>query len=416
MARSDPSKIDLTKRRVEAIELPSTGERIVWDERLTGFAVRVSSTGRRTYFIQRRTDAGRQIKLKIGVHGNITAEQARKNAERELGKLATGSDPAEARNHARAEEAKRLATPTVAELCDRYLIEHAKRHKRPRSVAEDESMIRRYVKPFLGAKRVTEVKRGDIAALHRSIEGKYAANRVLSLVSKLFSLATVDWELRPDNPARGIKRNAEQPRERFLDDDELERLTTALAKHSNQVAANAVRLLLLTGARRGEVLSATWDEFDLTEGVWTKPSAHTKQARTHRIPLSGPARALLAGMRVAQDRGGSPYVFPAQRGGTGPTVEIKASWVAICRAADLQGVRIHDLRHTYASALAGAGEGLPMIGALLGHTNTETTRRYTHLVDSAMRGATERVGAKLGTLVGEPAAPAEVIPLRQGSR
>src|SRR5205823_5777431 len=163
-------------------------------------------------------------------------------------------------------------------------------------------------------------------------------------------------------------------RNRYLAGDELRRLTDALATHPNQDAANAIRLLLLTGARRGEVLGASWDQFELKEGVWTKPSSHTKQKREHRVPLSAPTRQLLAEMRAKAEQRSeetgrlpSPYVFPARTGG-GPMVEIKTAWTALCKAAGLDGVRLHDLRHTYASVLASAGLSLPVIGALLGHT------------------------------------------------
>jgi len=206
--------------------------------------------------------------------------------------------------------------------------------------------------------------------------------------------------MRSDNPTQGVERNNEERRYRYLSGDELCRLTDALATHSSQSAANAIRLLLLTGARRGEVLSATWDQFDLEIGTWTKPSSHTKQKREHRVPLSAPVRQLLAEMREAannrhahwQPPEASPYLFPA-RSGDGSMADLKSSWTAICRTANLQGLRLHDLRHTYASVLAGAGFSLPLIGALLGHTQSQTTARYSHLADDPLRAATERAGA-----------------------
>jgi integrase len=219
----------------------------------------------------------------------------------------------------------------------------------------------------------------------------------------MFSLAATRWEMRSDNPCRGLERNTEEKRNRYLASDELRRLTEALAVHPNQAAANAIRLLLLTGARRGEVLGATWDQFDLDEGVWTKAASFTKQKKLHRVPLSAPARQLLAEIKTAADREAegakpepSPFVFPAQRAArksAGHLVEIKGPWAAICNTAQLSGVRVHDLRHTYASVLASAGLSLPIIGALLGHTQPGTTQRYAHLFDDPLRAATERVGA-----------------------
>jgi integrase len=409
-------KFHLTKTSVEAIPAPTAGETIAWDDRLPGFGVRISPKGKRTYFVQARTKSRRQVKLKLGVHGSMTADRARVQANIELGKIGEGKDPAQERRMARAAETKRRAMLTVSQLCDKYLAEYAQTHKRASSVADDESMIVRIIKPRLGAKRVPDVERSDIRALHHELAEKpYAANRLLALLSKMFNLATVDWELRPDNPAKGIKKYDEPPRERYLDEDELGRLVDALKHHSNQVAANVVRMLLLTGARRGEVLGAAWNEFDLSAGVWTKPSAHTKRKRTHRVTLSAPMRSLLAEIKASQELRPSPYVFPG-RIDNAPMTEIKKSWASILKAAQISGARVHDIRHTHASMLAGAGESLPVIGALLGHTQAQTTTRYVHLVDRAMRQATERVGAKLGALVREPDAPAEVIPLRQGNR
>jgi integrase len=203
----------------------------------------------------------------------------------------------------------------------------------------------------------------------------------------MFALS-VRWEMRGDNPVAGIERNHEEPRERYLTGDEMERLATALAGLRNQHAANAIRLLLLTGARRTEVLSATWDQFDLDAGgVWTKPSSHTKQKKVHRIPLSATARTLLVDMQGAAGR--SSYLFPGRSGG-GYLASIKKSWAAACQAAGIADAHLHDLRHSYASALASGGQSLPVIGALLGHTQASTTQRYAHLIDDALREATDK--------------------------
>ena len=156
---------------------------------------------------------------------------------------------------------------------------------------------------------------------------------------------------------------------------------------TNQVSANAIRFLLLTGARRGEVLQAEWGQFDLSSGVWTKPSAHTKQKREHRVPLSEAAIELLE--KIRRETNGQ-FVFPGRKPGAA-LAELKRSWQTIRRRANLENVRLHDLRHTYASILASSGMSLPIIGALLGHTQTSTTERYSHLQDDPLREATERV-------------------------
>jgi len=257
--------------------------------------------------------------------------------------------------------------------------------------AEDEAMLRQFVSPALGGRRVVDVARVDVERLHRQITKAgtaIRANRALTLLSKLFSLA-VHWEWVTSNPVKGVARNFEEPRHRYLSEDEIRRLVTALTALQNQMAANALKLLLLTGARRGEVLGARWSDIDLTAGVWVKQSSHTKQKRLHRVPLSAAAVELLINIKAYAGR--SPFVFPA-RSRCGYLTAVQRSWREARDAAGLKDVRIHDLRHTYASMLASAGQSLPTIGALLGHSQASTTQRYSHLIDSALREATEIVG------------------------
>jgi integrase len=270
-------------------------------------------------------------------------------------------------------------------------------------------MIRLHVLPALRSRKVASIAYADIDRLHRKLSATapYQANRLAALLSKMFALA-IRWEMRPDNPCKGVERNQEEKRSRYLSPDELRRLIEALAVHPSKPVANAVRLLLLTGARRGEVLGAEWSQFDLTEAIWVKPSSHTKQKREHRVPLSAPARQLLAEMKA--EAGDSRYLFPARSGSdVGHLTEIKKSWSALCKAAGISGVRIHDLRHSYASFLASAGLSLPIIGALLGHSQPSTTARYAHLFDDPLRQATERVGAIVaGSGKGEGAEVVEI--------
>jgi integrase len=264
--------------------------------------------------------------------------------------------------------------------------------------------------PKLGRLRVAAVRRTEIEALHRDMTKTtpVRANRALSLLTKMFNLA-IGWEIRTDNPCKGVERNPEHKRERYLTPAELERLMAALTAHPNQTSANVIRLLLLTGARRGEVQRATWDQFDLQSGVWVKPAATTKQNKLHRIPLSAPARQLLAEMHATAN---GSALFPGQ-GGNAYRVDMKRFWVSVCRSAAVTGVRMHDLRHSYASYLASSGLSLPVIGALLGHTQAATTQRYAHLLDDPLRAATERVGA-IVTGAGKAASGGEVVPLTAG--
>jgi len=268
----------------------------------------------------------------------------------------------------------------------------------------------RRILPEIGHKKVVEVSHADIVRLHAKI-GRTApvrANRVVSLLATLFNVASSDalrW--RTDNPARGVTKYAETPRQRYLKGDEIARLAAVLANWRNRQVADAVRMLMLTGARRGEVLGAGWDQFDLEAGIWTKPASTTKQRREHVVPLGAPARLLLAATREAQDPP-SAWVFPSSGTGTGHLNDIKESWHAIRKAAGLDGVRLHDLRHSFASLAVSGGASLPMIGALLGHSEPSTTARYAHLLDDVQRDIANRVGALI-----DAAGDAEVVRLRE---
>jgi integrase len=397
-------------RFVRELPAPAAGNRITYDrggkEPVRGFGIRVTAAGAKA-FVLNYTIAGRERRLTIGGFPAWSVAAAREQGKSLRRRIDGGVDPLTTR------QAERAAA-TVTELCDRYLADHA---ARKRTEKEDRAYIDRIIRPRLGSRKVEAITFSDLDGLHRKLttaSGPYAANRVAALLSKMFTLS-VRWGMRADNPAKGIERNHEERRYRYLTGDELSRLTDALAVHPNQQAATVVRLLLLTGARRGEVLGATWDQFKLEAGVWIKPSSHTKQKREHRVPLSAPARQLLTDIRAeaeysakAKGREPSRYVFPARVGG-GPMVEIKTAWAGLCKAAQLDGVRIHDLRHTYASVLASAGLSLPVIGALLGHTQPGTTARYAHLFDDPLRAATERAGAIITGV--DTQGGAEVVPI-----
>lgn len=393
----------LTDKIVKALPAPASGNKLHYDAEVKGFACRVTAAGARAFVLNYRA-SGRERRYTIGSFPEWTTTAARKEAA-ELKKLVDrGDDPMAERHDDRA-------APTVGELIDRFAADFLPR-KRESTRREYAAILDKIVRPELGKVKVADVRHADIDRLHRKVSQRapYRANRMAAVLSRAMSLAVkLGW--REDNPVKGIERNQEERRYRYLTGDELRRLTEALATHSGQQAANAVRLLLLTGARRGEILAATWDQFDLSAGVWTKPSSHTKQKREHRVPLSGPARALLADMKAEATRRGetSPYVFPS-RDGNGPVTDIKKSWAALCKAAGIEGVRLHDLRHTYASVLVSAGLSLPVIGALLGHTQPGTTARYAHLFDDPLRAATERAAA----IIGGADTGGEVVPLGRG--
>jgi integrase len=377
----------LTDKLVKALTPPDSGNRITYDTEIKGFGVRVTASDARAFVVNYRIN-GRERRYTVGAYPSWSVAAAREEARRLKREIAKGHDPMGQRHVDRA-------APTVGDLADRYMREHAVR-KVARAQADDRSMIEKIIIPAIGQLKVYEVRRDDIDRLHREVSQTrpIRANRLAQLLSKMFSLAN-RWEYRLDNPVKGLHRNPEQKRTRYLSGEELQRLTAVLADHPNRQSANVIRLLLLTGARRGELLNATWDQFDLEGGIWIKPSAHTKQKKEHRVPLSAAAKQLLCEMKA--EAGESPYVFPGRVPGE-PLREIKSFWSGVCRRAGLEDFRIHDLRHTYASILASAGLSLPVIGALLGHTQPNTTARYSHLFDDPLREATERVSDAVNRL------------------
>lgn len=384
------AKQKLTKSVVERLS-PTDSDYVVWDAELPGFGVRVKPSGVTSYVVQyRNRKTGASRRKTIGQHGPLlTFHTARKRARIILADALKGNDPI-------ADDRAIRAASTMKQLAADYLEQHAIPQKRARSVENDRSMLDRIILPRLGSKKVSAVQSRDIQALHVAMKDTpYQANRVIALLSKMFSLA-VRWGWRSDNPVKGIERYHEKHRERWLSDDELARLLSALSTHPNLRAANAVRFQLLTGARIGEVLSARWSDIDLRRGVWIKPSHHTKQKRTEHLPLSAAALALLAEIRNQADAG-EGYLFPGNAPGKS-LQGIKKFWRNITEQAGLEDYRLHDNRHTHASHLVSSGLSLEIVGRLLGHTNPLTTMRYAHLADDPLRAAAERFGSKMDAL------------------
>jgi integrase len=372
----------LTDARVKRLEPPKSGNRITYDPALSAFGVRVTAAGHRAFILVYYNRAGRQRRYTIGSFPDWSVTGAREEARKLKRQIGQGGDPL-------ADIDAERGAPTVDELIERFLAEHVSR-KRPHTQYDYRNVIERHIRPALGRMKVVEVAWANVDALHRKITkaGRATqANRVIAVVSKMFALA-IRWRMRPDNPAKGIERNTEHKRKRYLNTDELKRLTAALDKLDDPQAADVFRLCLLTGCRVGEAMSARWDDIDLPAGKWTKPGSTTKQKTDHVAPLSAPAKQLLA---VLRKRTNSEWVFPADSA-PGHRVTVQKSWLALCKAAKIVGLRIHDLRHSFASQLASSGASLPLIGSLLGHSNPTTTHRYAHLFDDPQRAAVERVG------------------------
>jgi integrase len=393
----------LTDQSTKALIAPEKGSRITYDGPggEPGFGVRVTANGVKAFILTYRNKGHVDRRFTIGKYPAWSVDKARKEARRLRTQIDRGSDPVAER------DADRKA-PFVRDLAERYIEEHLSK-KRPSTRYDVEGQLRKWILPAIGSLKVADVRPADIERLHAKITNAGSpirANRCISTVSKMMSLA-IRWEMRSDNPCRhAIERNAENKRNRFLSPVEIARLSEALAQHTNQQSADLIRLLMLTGARPGETMRARWDpDIDFDAGTWTKPGSTTKQATLHLVPLSAPARELLVRMK---GQAKTEYLFPG-REGRGHLTTIKKSWSAIAKAADLPGVRLYDAaRHSFASISASSGASLSLIGALLGHSNPATTARYAHLMLDPLREAAERVGA---VVTGKPSA--DIVPLKR---
>ncbi len=396
----------LTKRFVEGLR-PQQSDAFYWDSEVSGFGLRVKPSGRRSFCIQYRTAKGRTSKrFTIGPYGTYTVEKARERARHLLQAVREGRDPA----HEREADAR---APTVAELATRYLEEHARPTKKPSSIEADERNLNKHALPALRQRPVAEVTRADIMRLrHQMRDAPGACNRTLALLSKMFNLAEL-WGLRPDgsNPCRHVERYPGKKLERFLANEELKRLADALAEAErtqsiSRPAIAAIRLLLFTGCRVGEILGLQWDDVDEAGQCLRLPDSKTGAKIVY---LNAPALEVLSRIETKES---NPYVFTG--GGDGSLGNLQRPWVSIRKAAGLDDVRIHDLRHSFASVGVAGGLSLPIIGKLLGHSQPVTTARYAHLADDPLRQAADIIGRRIADAM--RGARAEVVPLGAGKR
>jgi len=386
----------LTDKTVREQAPPATGNRIIYDADVKGFGVRITAAGTRSFVLNYRVN-GRERRHTIGQFPAWKVSTARDEAAALKRDIDRGRDPLAEREEARD-------APTVAELADRYLVEHAAAKKKPRSAEEDRRNIRLHVKPALGKLTVAAVDRQDIAKLHHEMRASpIGANRVLSLCGKMFALAET-WGMRPQNsnPCRGIDRYRERSRERLATAEELARLGDALASFKGYWAGPAaIRLLLLTGMRKSEVLSLKWEEIS-TEHGWIRLPDSKTGAKT--VPIGAPALRLLAELPRVN---GNPYVLPAARprhaidaGKPQHFVQVQTSWEAVTKAAGIEGLRLHDLRHAFASIGAIGGDSLFILGKLLGHADSATTQRYAHLAVDPLRAVADRISGQVAAAMG----------------
>lgn len=403
----------ITKRSVDALKLADGAEAVLWDTELKGFGVRVQHGGSKSYLLHYRAGTGRGAplrKLTIGRHGSPwTAEMARREAKRLIGLVENGADPA-------ADKIARREAPTIADLAARFLAEHAEAKRKGSTAEEYRRLLDRIILPVLGKRKAADVTRAEITKLHHANRAApYQANRVLAVLSKMFNLAE-RWGLRPDgsNPCRHIEKFAERKRERMLSPAELARLGEALAAYDGSpYTVAAVKLLVFTGARLGEVLGLKWEWIDFERGEARLPDSKTGAKTVHLPP---PALAVLA---AAPRLDGNPHVIAGAKEGAA-LVNLEKPWRVIRALAGLDDVRLHDLRHAFASVAVSSGMGLPIIGKMLGHTQAATTARYAHLASDPVKAAAAAVASKIAAAMsggsGEVDKSGTVQPLRPADK
>jgi integrase len=381
----------LTKRTIDATESQAT-EFFIWDESIPGFGLRVMPSGRKSFVVQYR--AGRRPRrMSLGPSTVLTCDQARTRAITIIAAVKNGEDPA-------ADRAAKRNAATVSDLAERFDKEHIAVRLKASTAKEYRGNLRRFILPALGRLAVPEITRADVAKFHHDLRHiPYQANRCLEVVSKMFVLAEM-WGLRPDgsNPRKHIRKYPEQKRERFLSAAELRRIGEVLREMESEhvelsSAILTARLLILTGCRLGEIMTLKWDYVDFEERALRLPDSKTGKKVVH---LGAPAVEYL---QDAQRIDGNPWVITGTLTGK-PLSDLQPFWQRVRARAGVKDVRIHDLRHTFASTAVTSGQGLPMIGKLLGHKQVQTTARYAHLAAESVRNAAESVAASLQEALG----------------
>ena len=375
----------LSNRTVEKLKVQK--DTVFWDHELTGFGVRVYPTGGKVYIAQARGPGGPK-RVTVGRHGVLGAEQARQRAALIIARVKAGEEPA-------PEPMKPAGGPTVGELARRYLTEHVAVRCKPRTAASTRTVVNRHIVPALGKVPLIAVERSQITELHQRLcKTPSVANTVVRTLSLMYRLAE-GWGLVPEgcNPCRSVVKYPARKRERFLTDGEFTRLGEVLDEaeargEASGAAVAAIRLLMLTGCRKNEILTLRWEDMGLDEKELRLPDAKTG-ARV--VPLSPSAVKLLSGLPREP---GNPWVIPGRKPGTHMS-NVDQAWQAVRARAGLEDVRIHDLRHSFASRALALGESLPMIGKLLGHSQVETTARYAHLARDSVQEAAERIAGSI---------------------
>lgn len=384
----------LTKRAIETAEVRDK-DYFIFDDELSGFGLRVLTSGRKNLILQYRVGT-RTRRMTLGYFPAITAEQARDKALKTLAAVRDGRDPMEER-HAFA------ACPDIKEFCVRFQEIHINVHLKLSTRDRYEGVIKNYLLPALGRLKITEITRPNVLQLHHSLSKiPSTANQALTVLSKMLNMAE-EWGLRPENsnPCRHVKKYKEKKRERFLSADEMRRLgdTLRMAEEAGLCSLYAIaafRLLILTGARLSEVRTCKWEYVRLDQGIIRLPDSKTGPKFIHL------GRTAIDLLRYLPRKADNPYLICSDHHADKPINDLQTTWRHIRKWAGIEDVRIHDLRHTFASNAVAMGMSLPMIGRLLGHTQTQTTARYAHLAINPVLEAATKVTDELSGLLALP--------------
>ena len=382
------STLRLTKRIVERLKADGK-DAIFWDRDLAGFGVRGHTTGRKLYVVQSRGPAGLK-RVTLGPVDGETIEARRREAAVVIDRIKRGEDPW---------PPKPVPEPTVADLAERFLKTHVTVRCRPNTAKNYRMAIQHHILPALGKKALKDVAPEDVTALHHKLrDTPAAANRAMWVLSKMFTLAE-NWGMVPPGrkPGRHVRQHREKSRERFLTPEEYRRLGAALKRLEAEgsmlpSAIAAIRLLMLTGCRSDEILTLKWDDVDRTARVLR---LRDSKSGPRMVPLTGPVTRVLDGIERAE---GVPWVLRGAKPGSRLAC-LSWHWRRIRKETGLHDVRVHDLRHSYASRALALGEGLPAIGRLLGHVRVGTTTKYAHLVRDAEKAAAARTGDSIGAQI-----------------
>ena len=378
----------LTKRAVDALPITDR-ETVYWDRDLPGFGVRVYPSGSKVYMIHMRS-LGKSRRVTIGHHGQWSLEGARREAAKLIAQVKAGETPTRAGANSPSANG-----PTVAELAERYMTDHVAVRCKPTTQTACRHILDRFLLPRFGGMRLSEVTPDHVAALHFRLHDKpIMANQAVSLLSRLFYTAAKSGEAPAGgNPCRFIEKYPTRGRERFLSEQEFDRLGRVLAELETRgtvstSAAAALRMLMLTGCRRNEIVTLRWEHVDLEHDELRLRDAKTG---ARAVPLSPAAIRVLTALPRRPD---NPWMFPGRVRGTRLRT-LNASWMVVRKEAGLEDVRLHDLRHSFASRALALGESLPMIAKLLGHTQIQTTARYAHLARNSVEVAAVRIADSL---------------------